>query len=325
MLAVDKPCIDACVDYRALISPPDPEWVKEKALQRLKGRLGDSWTATPAKQKAVLRAQEVEAVKSDIDQMWGKLARISGRSMDDIEQTRSGIVLRVQMRQRYVWYARYAEAVNKTGSRVETADWKKWLTDGGSDAPAMDSFNVTVSEELEPHVILPAIDTDTQNALGKDIDQFPGLLLRPGTHRTYPYDDVACHLLGHLAHVDANDLKSNKSLDELRGYLRNDLIGKTGIESLCEPTLRGTRGQIDRVLGGETILASHDGVEGQDVRLSIDIELQQQIQSAFASARLREVRRARSPRKARCFTGPRSCSTSTPTRCWRWFPTRHTT
>lgn len=289
LLAVDKPCIDACIDYRALVNPPDPDWVRDRALDRLKTRMGEGWSALTARQKTALRVQEGQAVRNDIDQMWAKLAKISGRSIDDIDETRNAIVLRVQMRQRYVWYKRYEEAIKKTGNKVETADWKKFLTDGGDDAPAVDSFHLTVAEELESHVILPAIDTETQNALGKDIDQFPGLFLRPGTHRTYPYDDVACHLLGHLAHVDADDLKSNTKVDELRNYLRNDVIGKTGIEALCEPTLRGTRGQIDRALGEDIVLASKEPAPGQDVRLSIDIELQQEIQSAFASARLRNA------------------------------------
>ena len=92
---------------------------------------------------------------------------------------------------------------------------------------------------------------------------------------------------GVVGNVDAEDLKNNSNPDELRNYLRNDLVGKTGIEALGEPALRGTRGRIERSAGDEMLLASHDPVAGQDVHLSLDIDLQQQIQSAFASARLR--------------------------------------
>ncbi|HET6250118.1 MAG TPA: penicillin-binding transpeptidase domain-containing protein [Tepidisphaeraceae bacterium] len=288
LLAVDKPCIDACVDYRALTTPPDANWAKQRALDRLKNRLGDQWMKLSGKQRVAMRDAEIAAVNSDIDHMWARLAQISGRSLDDIEETRSDIVRRVDMRQRYIWHKRYEEAISKGGKNAETGSWKKWLTDGGDDAAPIDSYQVVVAEQLEPHVILPAIDSDVQNELDKDIDQFPGLVLRPGTHRTYPYDDVACHLLGHLAHVDAKDLEENKGLDELRAYLRNDLIGKTGIEALCEPALRGTRGKIDSVQNEATILSSRDGVPGQPVRLTIDVELQQQIQAVFAAARLRD-------------------------------------
>jgi penicillin-binding protein 2 len=272
-----------------MTSPPDPDWVKQKALERLKNRLGDQWSKLSAKQKTALRETEVADVTSDINQMWARLAHLSNRPIDEIDQTRDDIVRRVEMRQRYVWYKRYEEALAKGGNKVETSTWRNLITDGGDDTPAVDSFHIVVAEQLESHVILPAIDIDVQNQLGKDIDKYPGLTLRPGTHRTYPYADVACHLLGHLAHVDAKDLEDNKGLDELRAYLRNDLIGRTGIESLCEPALRGTRGKIDRVLGDDTVLASHEGVGGESVRLSIDVELQQQIQAVFPAARLRDA------------------------------------
>ena len=47
---------------------------------------------------------------------------------------------------------------------------------------------------------------------------------------------------------------------------------------------RKQRVVIDRAMGEDTVLASHEPIPGQDVHLSIDIELQQEIQSIFASA-----------------------------------------
>ena len=42
-LAVDVPCIDVCVDYRAIQDPPDEDWVKGRALERLKGPWGEGY------------------------------------------------------------------------------------------------------------------------------------------------------------------------------------------------------------------------------------------------------------------------------------------
>jgi penicillin-binding protein 2 len=139
-------------------------------------------------------------------------------------------------------------------------------------------------------VILPAVDNETQNELGKNIEYLPGLVLRPGTHRYYPYREVAAHLLGQLGRVDRHDLEDDEKSDkdELRQILPNDLIGKGGIEALCEPALRGTRGQIEKVVGDERILSTLPPVPGQDVRLSIDIELQKRIQNHFAHAVIRD-------------------------------------
>jgi penicillin-binding protein 2 len=292
LLATDKPCIDACVDYRALTTPPDKDWVRDRALERLKARLGDDWGKLSSRQRTDMRKAETDAVLADIDRMWARLADASKRRVEDIKDTREAIVHHVQMLRRYAWYAAYAQAMDKeTDTNVETTQWKKWLTEGGSDAPPVDKFEVTVSEQLEPHVILHAVDNATQNELGRDIEHFPGLMLRPGTHRYYPYADVGCHLLGNLARVKLEDLKSDpNSQDPLRAYMPNDLIGRTGIEALCEPSLRGSRGRVDKALGDETVLGNTPAVQGRDVRLTIDIELQQQIQTVFAGANLRDNR-----------------------------------
>lgn len=290
VLAIDKPCIDVCVDYRALTSPPDAQWVKERALERLKARLGDGWKQLSSRQKVEARDAEIAAINADIEQMWSRLAKVSGRSLDDIDEAREAIVHRVTMRRRFAWARRYEEALIKQGKTPETPDWKKMVADAGEEGEDIDKYSVTVSEQLEAHVILRAVAMSTQNALGREIEHYPGLVLRAGTHRTYPYEDVACHLLGHVARVDAQDLKdNNKGHDEVHDYLPNDLIGKTGVEALCEPALRGARGRIDRASTDDIILASAAPVPGQDVRLSIDIELQQQIQGAFASATLRDA------------------------------------
>src|SRR5690242_1336546 len=50
VLAIDKPCIDACVEYAALTHPPDPEFVKKKANERLLNRMGDSYVKLPKAQ-----------------------------------------------------------------------------------------------------------------------------------------------------------------------------------------------------------------------------------------------------------------------------------
>ena len=199
VLAVDKPCIDACVDYRALTTPPDKTWVREKALERLQSRLGDGWSKLPAKEKIALREQEIQAVIGDIDNMWSKLADLSGHSLDDIEEVREAIVNRVKLRRLSVFYKR----ASGTPSAHVQSDWKKWISDGGASVATVDEFQVTVAEQLEPHAILRAVDTAIQNELAKDIDRYPGLVLRPGTHRTYPYRDIACHLIGHVGRVAA--------------------------------------------------------------------------------------------------------------------------
>ncbi len=290
LLAVDEPCIDACVDYRAIQSPPDDEWVRQTALARLHSQLGDPYAKAPKKQRKAMVSEEIERVGNDITAMWAKLAHESGKTPEEIDSVREAITRRVEMQRRYVQFRNFQRASAKQAhSHEDLTAWKRWVLEGGSNMPDVDQFRITVAEQLEPHVILPAVGNETQNELGKNIDQYPGLVLRPGTHRFYPYHDVACHLLGQLAKVNREDLDRDAKADpgDLRAYLPNDSIGRTGIESLCEPTLRGTRGRYEKIVGDERIVSSQDPVPGQDVTLSIDIDLQQQIQTAFSDAELR--------------------------------------
>jgi len=289
ILALDEPCIDACIDYPALTHPPDPAWLKDKATDTIRHRLGDDvYKKTSKKQLAEMRDQEIAKLQANIDAMWDKLAKLSSKSPDEIQDIRESVIRRVQMRQQYVYHARIVEALKKEGKTEEDEGAiKKFLSAGDGDSN-QDSLNVVVAEQREPQVILRAIDTATQNELGKNIDQYPGLVLKPGSHREYPYNDVACHLLGVLGRVNADEVKNQKK-DDLHSYLPNDLIGRAGVEALCEPSLKGVRGRVDRALGETTLLERVEPIPGKDVRLSIDVELQQQIQTAFEHATLRDA------------------------------------
>src|ERR1700676_966289 len=57
-LAVDRPCVDACVDFRAILYPADEKWMRSIASERLKVRLGDAFSRLPKKQREKLRDDE---------------------------------------------------------------------------------------------------------------------------------------------------------------------------------------------------------------------------------------------------------------------------
>jgi penicillin-binding protein 2 len=293
-LAVDRPCVDACVDFRAITYPPDDKWLGEVATRRLISRLGDApWDHTPRAQRAKLREKEIIEVRKDIDAMWDKFAALSGKPIEEIEQVRQAVLQRVQMRKRFVWHRNYMRALNKGDGQAADRDdpkWEKWLSGQSDDGPEIDKFSVTVAEETAPHVILHAIPLDVQNELGRHIDRYPGLVLRPGLRRYYPYDDVACHVIGHLVKVTARDMATDRHVkDAQRKYLPNDDIGRDGLESLCEPGLRGILGRTVTVFGDENAGSTELPTPGKDVYTSIDIELQQEIQTFFASATLHKL------------------------------------
>ena len=289
-IAVDEPCVDACVDYRVIPQQPDEKWVLLLARKRLRERLGTAYTQAPVARQAALRSQEVQQVKADIDAMWAKLAAVSGQTIDDIGAIRTAIVRRVEMRRKFIWYRNYelAKRKHERERKEDESSWRRWLLDETKDAPRRDDFEVTVAEQTEPHVILRNIDVETQNELGVYIENYPGLTLQPSTHRYYPYGEAGCHLIGRLSKVNGEDLKRDPNVgrDELRQYLPNDLIGRSGVEALCEPLLRGTRGRVERLDGRE--VGRTAPVPGRDVRLTIDVELQQEVQRMFQSVQFKD-------------------------------------
>ena len=289
-LAIDRPCVDACVDYRAIEYPPDEKWVKEFAARRLRTRLGDGWQRLSKNDRQAKAAAESESVKADIDRMWDKLAQVSGQSREDIEQLRQDIHQRVQMRKKFLWHYNYEQAIRKQGGKddSDSADrLERWLSGDTSDAPPIDKFSVVTSEETSPHVVLKSVNLEVQNELGRHIDRYPGLSFQAGTHRFYPYANAACHVIGHVGKVSKPDLLNDPNRKDLRRrYLPNDEIGRGGLEWLCEPALRGSLGRVVSHYGDDSAAQSDPPIAGEDVITSIDIDLQQDIESFFASATL---------------------------------------
>ena len=286
-IATDEQCVDACFDYRALAPVPDEKWVTEVARARLRDREGAAYTEAPLAQRKVMVEKEVTAVRADLRDMWKRLAEVTDCKLSEIEDVRTAIVAKVKMRRRFVWYYNYADALKKHQKGVAEAEakpssmWQKWLLDDTQDAPVLDNFELRVFEETAPHPVVRDIKRDVQTELWKHSARFPGLVLKEGNRRFYPFGRTACHLLGRVTKVTKDDTGVNDPYfeDELRQYRPDDLKGRGGLEQLCERELRGVRGEI-RVVGGREV-PTYKPERGKDVKTSIDIELQQEVEELF--------------------------------------------
>ncbi|GAA5069510.1 penicillin-binding protein 2 [Lysobacter panacisoli] len=110
--------------------------------------------------------------------------------------------------------------------------------------------------------------------------RFPGVDLVPYLNRRYPYGELLSHVIGYVARVDAEDLKQ---LGEGGAALTH--IGKTGLERYYEEALRGKVGyeQIETNVDGRPMrqVGHVPATPGADLRLSIDLDLQQAMVTAF--------------------------------------------
>ena len=112
---------------------------------------------------------------------------------------------------------------------------------------------------------------------------FAGINLSVEPMRSYPSGSLASHILGYVSKISSNELKGKEDT-----YNANDIIGKTGIEYIFEPYLKGIDGikQIDMDVNGAVTgeYVSKEAVAGCDVALTIDANLQQVTENALKTS-----------------------------------------
>ncbi len=110
--------------------------------------------------------------------------------------------------------------------------------------------------------------------------EFPGVNVAVKPLRTYNKGNLASHIIGYIAKINEEELKTRKDT-----YSPDDYIGRTGIEYVFEEYLRGTDGQkqidmaVDGTQTGEYI--TKEAIAGDDVILTIDANLQKIAEDAL--------------------------------------------
>ncbi|MEA1989861.1 MAG: penicillin-binding protein 2 [Pseudomonadota bacterium] len=111
--------------------------------------------------------------------------------------------------------------------------------------------------------------------------KFPGVTLTARLKRVYPHKTTAVHALGYVGRINAKELKK---LNE-QEYLGTNIIGKAGIERFYEDRLHGSPGiqQIETNARGRILrkLETLPATPGEDIHLTLDIELQKYAESLF--------------------------------------------
>ncbi|MDP9127650.1 MAG: penicillin-binding protein 2, partial [Pseudomonadota bacterium] len=118
----------------------------------------------------------------------------------------------------------------------------------------------------------------------------PGTDIDTGEVRSYPYSDATSHVLGYVGTVSENEIKADEDEDDdsqasvlaIPGFR----IGKNGIEKQYDLELRGEAGNVQMEVNarGRVVreLAHNDPKPGRDIRLTIDMALQQFTQQRLA-------------------------------------------
>src|SRR5204863_370764 len=86
--------------------------------------------------------------------------------------------------------------------------YRRWVLEGGAGGPKVDDYEQESGEQVDVHPILKNISPEVYMRLAKAADHCPGLELKPGTHRRYPFGRAGAQLMGQLAAVI--DVKSGE-------------------------------------------------------------------------------------------------------------------
>jgi penicillin-binding protein 2 len=118
--------------------------------------------------------------------------------------------------------------------------------------------------------------------IGERREDFPGVEIEPVFLREYPHREIGAHLFGHLGEASKEDLHD----PQFEGVEMGDRIGKAGIEQEYDSVLRGRNGasrlKVDALGNLKGRLETEQPVQGKQLRLALDLDVQRTGQAALA-------------------------------------------
>ena len=155
--------------------------------------------------------------------------------------------------------------LNKVGKIISLEDEEKSIF-----------LNETNDASYEPILIKKNIARKEALSMEAELDKFTGIKIEKNPIRDYIYAEEFAHVLGYIGNISEEELKEFYKRDD--DYQLIDYVGKEGIEKKYESNLRGTKGKIqvevDSLGNVRKTVAKEEAIEGQDLVLTIDKDLQ---------------------------------------------------
>jgi penicillin-binding protein 2 len=140
----------------------------------------------------------------------------------------------------------------------------------------------------DPNWFMPVKDfpEEMDQQMLEGISKLDGVAVRTKTARVYPLGQRAAHITGYITVVNADDIAA----DETGELQDGQMLGRAGIEAGANDLLSGKPGALLAVVdcnsrAVRSEIAKKDGVPSQDVILTIDSDLQKQVDAALGDVR----------------------------------------
>ena len=152
--------------------------------------------------------------------------------------------------------------------KIPASDIQKRVEDAGYNYPSL----IPIASNLNPTQL---------TAIAEYHEQLKWLEIDTGKVRHYPHGKLAAHVLGYTGELNQQQLKQRRK----DGYRLGDVMGKMGLEASFESLLRGKWGSLNLEVDGKgrilQILGETPPQAGQDITLTIDLDVQKAAESAL--------------------------------------------
>lgn len=143
-------------------------------------------------------------------------------------------------------------------------------------------INKKALSQFEPIKLKEGLTSKEIAAIEARRSDIPGLIIDIDMSREYLYGDIGAHLIGYLGKLNPSQSKN----PEFKDVPPEAFIGQWGAELLFDRSLRGIHGEriieIDAIGREIKLLQEKPPVKGEDLKLSIDINLQKAAEDSFA-------------------------------------------
>lgn len=142
----------------------------------------------------------------------------------------------------------------------------------------VERFHLRLQQRRRPYESVPLRFRLTEDEIARisvNYHKLPGVQVEADLIRYYPYGESLAHVMGYVGRINERDLQT---LDPVK-YAGTNYLGKLGIERFYEPILHGDVGsrKVETNARGRVlrILEQNDPAPGADIKLSLDLRLQQ--------------------------------------------------
>jgi len=299
VLATDVLTYDVAVRYPVLTGA----WTYRQAYRAARREHRPVWSELSYLQRQQHIAEHERRIEAELEQFWAELCDIGGIERQELEERTTEIRRRVQQMASAVWLQRLERRVDEVPDDERPARFA--------------DVAQPIGPQVEAHAVLQGVGEEAHGRIRKrqieadDASVWREVEVIARRQRHYPEDEIALtlerthmppplqgeplemvvrgvgmHVIGAMRKVQAEDVqrlpfrRADGTVD-LQGYVSGDVVGRWGIEAAMERELRGRRGRVTRYLdSGEEV--REPPTPGQDVQLSIDIDLQARVQALLS-------------------------------------------